>query len=196
MSKKLNIAIISQVISLIVVLMTVDLLLYLHPIAFIVIWVCTTLIILYVGMVCLNVRIVMNYKIILWCIIFYSICLFFLLFFRPSDQSYDTYNLLPFNTIDFYLSGKVRPLVSFYNLFANIGLFVPFGFFINIRKKYFNNSLILLGIFSTFIIFAIETAQFLTKRGSFDIDDIILNLLGILIGSIVFPFISKNIEIV
>ncbi|MDF2607479.1 MAG: VanZ family protein [Bacillales bacterium] len=154
MSKKLNIAIISQVISLIVVLMTVDLLLYLHPIAFIVIWVCTTLIILYVGMVCLNVRIVMNYKIILWCIIFYSICLFFLLFFRPSDQSYDTYNLLPFNTIDFYLSGKVRPLVSFYNLFANIGLFVPF------------------------------------------VDDIILNLLGILIGSIVFPFISKNIEIV
>ncbi|MDF2945608.1 MAG: VanZ family protein [Bacillales bacterium] len=196
MLKKLNIAIISQVISLIVVLMTVDLLLYLHPIAFIVIWVCTTLIILYVGMVCLNVRIVMNYKIILWCIIFYSICLFFLLFFRPSDQSYNTYNLQPFKTIDFYLSGKVRPLVSFYNLFANIGLFVPFGFFISIRKKYFNNSLILLGIFSTFIIFAIETAQFLTKRGSFDIDDIILNLLGILIGSIVFPFISKNIEIV
>ena len=65
----------------------------------------------------------------------YSIGLLILLFFRPKGSSYGTINLIPFDTISFYLSGNVSYLISFYNLGANIGLFIPFGLYYRYIKK-------------------------------------------------------------
>ncbi|WP_176699601.1 hypothetical protein [Neobacillus massiliamazoniensis] len=65
----------------------------------------------------------------------YTIAILVLLFFRPNDQSYQSWNLIPFSTISFYFSGKVNWLISFYNLSANIGLFIPYGIFLMIKYQ-------------------------------------------------------------
>ncbi|WP_263597052.1 VanZ family protein [Metabacillus idriensis] len=46
-----------------------------------------------------------------------------------------------------------------------------------------------------FIISIIETAQYLTGRGSLDIDDLILNLLGVFMGYAVYPIFEKTVFI-
>jgi glycopeptide antibiotics resistance protein len=118
----------------------------------------------------------------------YTISLLVLLFFRPNTQNNYAYNFIPFSTISFYLSGKVNMLIAVYNLAANIGLFVPFGIFLMIcsRKSF------LIHVFLPLIsIILIEIAQLLTHRGSLDIDDLILNFLGIIIGYIFYPIFNQ-----
>ena len=122
----------------------------------------------------------------------YTIALLVLLFFRPNIQYNYAYNLIPFSTISFYLSGKVKMIIAFYNLAANIGLFVPFGIYLMLSsKKSFVKHVFLPLIW----IILIEIAQLLTHRGSLDIDDLILNFLGITIGYIVYPVFNKIVTI-
>ncbi len=76
------------------------------------------------------------------------------------------------------------------NLIGNILLFIPFPFFLrelfNITKK----SLILkLGIASSILI---EILQFLWKIGVPDIDDVLLNVSGVLIGNFLWKSIIKS----
>lgn len=87
-------------------------------------------------------------------------------------------NLIPFKTIIEYIVRQDR--IAVINLFGNIIAFAPMGLFLPIlfdhQKKL--KSFILTNII---IILSIEIIQFLSFRGSFDIDDLILNLLGALI---------------
>lgn len=119
----------------------------------------------------------------------YSLALLILLFFRPTNQSYESVNLIPFETIHFYLSGKVQLLISFYNLGANIGLFSPFGLYYRYIKK--EPSFIQLLMITFFSISIIEVLQFLTRRGSLDVDDLILNVVGVFIGYIIYQIFQK-----
>ena len=70
-------------------------------------------------------------------------------------------------------------------MFAPMGIFLPMLFAkIKSWKKYCTVViLILLGI---------EVIQFLTKRGSFDVDDLIFNMTGALLGFWVWSVLSKN----
>ncbi|QGS69057.1 VanZ family protein [Oceanobacillus sp. 143] len=124
-------------------------------------------------------------------LIIYSLCLFLLLFFRPSEQVYDNWNLLPFSTISFFLTEDVRPLVAFYNLAANIGLFVPYGLVImmNRLKKIMQFLLPLL------FISMIELFQYITRRGSMDIDDLILNMFGVYVGYLLTPAFQRVVRL-
>jgi len=122
----------------------------------------------------------------------YTISLLVLLFFRPNLQYNYGYNLIPFSTISFYLSGKVKMIIAFYNLAANIGLFVPFGIYLMLSSK---KSFVTHVIVPLIWIILIEIAQLLTHRGSLDIDDLILNFLGITIGYIVYPVFNKIVTI-
>jgi glycopeptide antibiotics resistance protein len=115
-----------------------------------------------------------------------------LLFFRPSNQTYQSMNLMPFSTIAFYLSGKVTFIISFYNLCANIGLFIPYGIFLMMVFKKFNYKHIILPLV---FISLIEISQYLTHRGSMDIDDLILNMLGVFIGCMFFPIFKRVINV-
>ncbi|MFA9377798.1 MAG: VanZ family protein [Lachnotalea sp.] len=75
-----------------------------------------------------------------------------------------------------YKSMSVNPL----NLWGNILMFVPFGFIIPLLSRRFRNarSIIFLG---AGLSFAIEFCQLFLGRGT-DIDDLILNILGTIIG--------------
>lgn len=164
---------------------------YLHPVVLLVVFSCIYL--LFLGFLLWFRRefIQISYALFLTFILIYSIGLLVLLFFRPNDQSYGSVNLIPFSTIAFYLSGKVNGLISFYNLAANIGLFLPYGILLRVRGV----SLVKLMVIPFASITIIELLQFFTHRGSMDIDDLLLNVLGIYLGCIVYPLFEKTVKI-
>lgn len=170
-----------------------QLLLYLNQWVFMVVWFCT---IVFVALIVLGIR---GESITLprWCwhitMVSYSVSLLVLLFFRPKGQEY-SYNFTPFSTISAYLSNDSYWLVSFYNLSANIVLFIPFGLFLLYRqgKKMTVIHRFLIPFFS---ISSIEISQYVFKRGSLDIDDLILNLTGVYLGYFLYHWFVKMIVI-
>lgn len=97
-------------------------------------------------------------------------------------------NLVPFRTIFGYLRNLPSGF-AVYNLFGNIIPFVPLGYFISL---YFNKSMFIKIIFIfSFILFLIEFIQFIFLIGFFDIDDFILNFIGLIIGYII-KYILNN----
>lgn len=123
----------------------------------------------------------------------YSLGLLVLLFFRPANQEYSQINTVPFKTIIGFLSGNGSFLIAFYNITANILLFVPFGVVTFMLFK--NPSRRQLIFIPAGVILLIETTQHLTRRGSMDIDDLILNLLGVWIGYGLYPVIQKVVKV-
>ena len=87
-------------------------------------------------------------------------------------------NLIPFKSISPYLRNITEPY-AFKNILANILVFIPLGFFVSNKnsKNVFKALIICLGV-----ILSIELIQLLFKIGFFDVDDIILNFIGSLIG--------------
>lgn len=95
-------------------------------------------------------------------------------------------NLIPFKTITEQLVGKVdieqqyAKTLGIINLAANFFLFVPIGFFVPlvyVKLKHFKN----MALTGLSVCLIIELIQLVIGR-SFDVDDIILNIFGILTG--------------
>ncbi|WP_026906798.1 VanZ family protein [Paucisalibacillus globulus] len=94
-------------------------------------------------------------------------------------------NFIPFKTIITYIQamfdGSMNADIPIKNLFGNLFMFLPMGiylpFFINKANKV--RTFIAL---MTIVLLLIETIQLISRRGSFDIDDFILNMIGALIG--------------
>lgn len=93
-------------------------------------------------------------------------------------NDFSSVNLVPFRTIFTYLGGASP--VSVLNIYGNIFIFAPFGMFIPAIWVKHNNlkSIILLGISISLFI---EITQIFVGRSS-DIDDVILNAIGVVIG--------------
>ncbi|WP_110113357.1 VanZ family protein [Bacillus sp. CGMCC 1.16541] len=164
---------------------------YLHPMVFFVLWICFTGFVTYIVYAVRNETITMSYRVFLVLIGVYTIGLLILLFNRPSEQQYGNMNLIPFATITLYLSGAANPLVAFYNLAANIGLFVPYGLW----GRRSNQSTFVVLIITIVTISVIELTQYLTKRGSLDVDDLLLNVIGVFVGYVFYPLFYKVVRI-
>lgn len=93
------------------------------------------------------------------------------------------YNLIPFKTISGFLINYkyYKAETIFINLAGNVITFVPLGFFLPIVFQGFRSFRKAITCF-TLIILAVETFQLILNVGVFDVDDIILNLLGCLLG--------------
>lgn len=107
-------------------------------------------------------------------IIVYSIILFLTLFVR---KKYDTFQY----NFEFYLLEWFKKMfvdkVIFVNLMGNLVLFMPLGFILSkINKNKLCNILIGMGI-----VIVLELCQFISKRGVFDIIDILLNGIGLIL---------------
>ncbi|MGD6902176.1 VanZ family protein [Bacillus infantis] len=102
-----------------------------------------------------------------------------------TDYIRQSSNFIPFKTISMYLQalsdGRMNMDIPIKNLLGNFVLFMPMGVYLPffIRKT---NSIILFTVSTTAMLITIEIIQVITRRGSFDIDDYILNMLGALIG--------------
>lgn len=100
-------------------------------------------------------------------------------------------NLRPLKTIRAYLyvlQNREEPYllrIAAFNLFGNVVLFIPYGLFLPVLCNRLRSfwKVMLLGALT---IVCVELLQIATLRGSCDIDDLILNMLGILMGYIVF----------
>ncbi|CAM4398971.1 VanZ family protein [Paenibacillus macerans] len=112
----------------------------------------------------------------------YSLLLIYWMLFGFGRVSHSTYmyNLKPFSTIGLYLrSYEFMSGIWLVNLIGNIGVFVPFGILLplvfrgNQRRSW---AVFIIGVF------VLESLQLLLKRGSFDVDDFILNTLGFGLG--------------
>jgi glycopeptide antibiotics resistance protein len=98
-------------------------------------------------------------------------------------------NLIPFKTIFPYLLGEKGLMIAIINIAGNIALLVPIGFLIpfifqNITWK----KTIVIAIAAGF---TIEGMQVLLHVGIFDIDDVILNALGVMIGYWAFVILTN-----
>ena len=126
----------------------------------------------------------------------YCIALFLIIFviniFNIGDEPYweqvkMSINLVPFRTIYGSLYSIIHRTIPYLiphdiiSLLGNFALFIPFGLFIpRLFERYRRFVKFILLAFA--ILISIETFQVLTLRGSFDVDDIILNLAGAVIG--------------
>ncbi len=80
------------------------------------------------------------------------------------------------------------------NIGGNILIFVPFGFLIPMSSKNkITRNFFIVTLLAIMFSGAIEVIQIITKVGAFDIDDIILNTAGAIIGYIVYA-IAKAIN--
>lgn len=99
-------------------------------------------------------------------------------------------NFKPFTTIKlFYVSRRMNMEYKVNNLLGNILLFIPLGFLLPLLVRRFRN--IFLIVLTGFLLSVFyETVQLLTGIGIFDVDDMILNTFGTLIGVLVFYFLN------
>lgn len=103
------------------------------------------------------------------------------LFAKIESTPFGTnYNLIPFRSIGEQLNHFSEGWARF-NLLGNIIPFVPFGFLLPMISEKANSlrRILLFGL--GFVLFA-EAFQFFTRLGSFDVDDVILNMFGIFVG--------------
>ena len=126
----------------------------------------------------------------------YLIGLCYFLFFaenygRELGQEIYRYNLIPFKEIErFWKHRDLLGMHSFYNLAGNVLGFVTAGFFIPMlwgKRRSF-----LFTICVTFeMSLAVEILQLCFRVGSFDVDDIILNTLGGILGFVLLILVGK-----
>lgn len=101
----------------------------------------------------------------------------------------DTTNLIPFATINRYLAVLDRPSglgLFIYNIVGNTVILIPFGYLFPIVNKAMKRwwAFVLAALI---FILIMEILQFVSMSGTFDVDDILLNLIGALIGYLMCP---------
>jgi glycopeptide antibiotics resistance protein len=101
-------------------------------------------------------------------------------------------NLIPLKTILFYLSGRNGFLIAAINILGNIIALVPLGLLMPFVFSNINwNKTILLAIITGILI---ETTQAILHIGIFDIDDVLLNGLGVIIGFWMYTIYARFSE--
>lgn len=106
--------------------------------------------------------------------ILYILLLYYLLL--STEKAASGINLTPFREMTRYNIGSK---LFFYNVIGNIVLFIPFGYFVSdyLKAKKIHHILIV----SILISLTAELIQYKIGR-AFDVDDIILNVLGAILG--------------
>ncbi len=111
--------------------------------------------------------------------ILYMLALYYLLLSTENATAYGS-NLVPFKEMTRYSMGSRG---FFYNVMGNIALFIPFGFFVSYYiKANKTHQIVLISIITSL---TAELIQFKIGR-AFDIDDIILNTIGAIIGFLAY----------
>ena len=147
----------------------------------------------------------------------YGAIMFYLLFIRGRhavegvpywQQVLANYNLTPFHTVgnywhiltnpEYYLEKwgassiyRQQARHAFINLVGNVVMFVPLGALLPMaapKKRRFFPTLLTSGS----LILAVEILQLFTLLGSCDVDDLILNLIGVVSGFLLWKLFRKR----
>lgn len=106
------------------------------------------------------------------------------------DQQAGQANFWPFKTISSYLFDEHVRLIAIINLIGNVALFTPIGFLVPFvyRRMTWQRS-VALGVAAGLAIEGMEAAF---HTGVFDVDDLILNAFGVVIGYWMFAISFKQ----
>ena len=127
----------------------------------------------------------------------YIILLTYFLFFAESTgrtfegRTYH-YNLVLFKEIRrfFKYRDSLGNMAVVLNLVGNVVAFVPFGMFLPIMNRRFRSF-----FYMTFLTFEfsliVELIQLVCKVGSFDVDDLLLNTIGGILGYLIFALVNR-----
>lgn len=99
-------------------------------------------------------------------------------------------NLIPFKVLfDTYREVFENGYINYFiiNFLGNIIIFIPLGFFIPLLWDITNKKVILIGFCSSLFI---ELCQLFLARGT-DVDDLILNTLGVCVGLVLYRILYK-----
>ncbi len=145
----------------------------------------------------------------------YGLLMLYLLFFRGRgpmagvpywEQVRGNLNVRPFYTVGNYLdillrreyymekfgpgyTAQLRHAVI--NLGGNVGMFVPLGALLPACGGRLRAFWQCLGV-SFFLLLAVESIQLFSLTGSFDVDDLILNLLGVALGYGLYKMVKSS----
>lgn len=116
--------------------------------------------------------------------IIYILCLFQVVTFQDNNNI-SSNNLIPFKEMFRYNIGS---RLFFKNVLGNIIMFLPYGFFTSYFLK--EKKLLPILILTTITSLTIETTQLMIGR-VFDIDDILLNIVGGVLGYYLYSLMLK-----
>lgn len=133
-----------------------------------------------------------KYFIAVFFVIYLAVLVKLIVFKYPPSMVFDAAdgNYVPFKTIVPYLRGQPTWTVAIYNIGGNIVSFIPLGFFVPVL--YHHPPLLKhVLIFAFLLSLALEGIQVFLHAGVFDIDDIILNIFGAIVGYGIFALITQ-----
>ena len=109
---------------------------------------------------------------------------------ESRSEGFWNYNLVLFRSISHYLL-HITSSHGYMNIIGNIVPFIPLGFLIPMNFNKYRT--LVKTVFVSFIsIIGVELFQFCTMLGHFDIDDILLNTIGSLIGYFIFVTVAYS----
>ena len=132
-----------------------------------------------------------KYLYIIILVIYSALILRLIVFKYPTGMTFSiaNANLIPFKTILVYFSGEPTWRIAMRNLLGNIVVLVPLGFLLaTMYQRLKWNRALLVSLFTGVVL---ELLQVIFRSGIFDIDDIILNSLGVVIGYLLFVFLYE-----
>lgn len=113
--------------------------------------------------------------------------------FLPDREIYRSITLIPFKTIGYYVdilkysTNAQLILTAKINLIGNVALFFPLGIYLRLFKNDSRISINLLIILLSSV--AVEIIQYVLALGYSDIDDVILNMLGGVLGILFYKLL-------
>ncbi len=103
-----------------------------------------------------------------------------------------TINWIPIKSTLNYFSGAVSLKIAFMNVLGNIVIFIPLGIYLQVFKRNKSGLKSMLAISALSLL--IEVTQFTFGIGGSDIDDLLLNSLGGLMGICIYKCIARLLK--
>lgn len=127
-------------------------------------------------------------KIVIFIILAYFtvVILLTLVFFRHAE--FQPPNLVPFRTITQDIRSGGWPNII--NLLGNIALFLPTGFLLPLARRGATSSW-QVALFSVLASYEIETIQYISGQRMADVDDLLLNTLGGVLGYLLLRALQR-----
>ena len=104
-------------------------------------------------------------------------------------------NFVPFHMIRNYMialkNNRIEPYLVFANIIGNIVIFIPLPMLLSGLTGRILRWIKLFGI-GLLTLICLEIIQLLTRRGACDVDDVLLNMTGILLGYLIVRIYARK----
>ena len=123
---------------------------------------------------------------------FYILFMLYLMFFGFGRTPYDfnIVRLIPMISTFNFVKETIVLKTIITNVFGNMLMFMPFGFLGIVFPKLNNFRVLILDFL--FAIILVESLQYFTRLGVFDIDDVLLNTFGVAIGFWIYRWLNRK----